>query len=164
MVSCSICNTMIVILSNLIWKIILTTLSFIESIVIFGCKLEDLPVVFSILKAVKIVMEHDKVEMEMNILKEETNNLQTSIDQLKDLNQVLLTQIGEQGINQTQYNTFIDRIPSKLQPKYQVLINKPKYGYFTDLFYYDPQASIPVQSIQELINDLCLNHDTTRSI
>lgn len=158
-------RTIIVSLTDMIWNNIINIISCILSMNIFGYILKDLPVISTILKVSKILIQHDQVEREIKLLKDKTQSLQTAINQLTDLNKELLKITQDNHgykleINQTQFQTFINRIPSVLQPKYKTLITKSKYGYFTDLFYYDPQASIPTQSLQDLIYDLCLNQDT----
>ena len=191
------------------------SIAYIESVQFFGYTVKDLPLVPRLLKACNVLTMYDKMEMEINALKEENGKLHVSIDELKNLNNSLRTEIEDfrklkenlarfakeqnedfhkvlenindnyerinnllyenervlmmkvaqdvefmddkEGMSKREYQRFVDRIPLRLQSKYQILINEPEYKYLTTKFDDDPEATISPRSIQKLINDLCKN-------
>lgn len=193
------------------------TIAYIESIQVFGYTVKDLPLVPRLLKACNVLTMYDKMEMEINTLKEENGKLHVSIDELKNLNNSLRTEIEDfrklkenlakfakeqnedfhkvlenindnyerinnllfenervlmmkvaqdvefmddkEGMSKREYQRFVDRIPMRLQSKYDLLINEPEYKYLTTKFDDDDQATVSPKTIQKLINDLCKNDD-----
>jgi len=119
----------------------------LQSMNIFGGKLDDLFMIAStILNTSKIVEQHDKVELEMKVLFDKTQKLQTEINQLKCQNKALLkiTQIN----NMAYYPRDIDQTA--------------KYGESSaDPLYYHPQDVRTTDAKQDLMTSKTNNYKST---
>lgn len=64
----------------------------------------------------------------------------------------------KEGMTKMEYKRFVDRIPLRLQSKYQILMNEPEYKHIIDAFDDDGDSqngTVSPKTIQKLINDLC---------
>ena len=139
---------MFILTIDLMWNILINILLRLQSINIFGDKLDHLlMIIAAILNTSQIVEQHDKVELEMKVLKDKTQILQTEINQLKYQNKALLkiTQIN----NMPYYPQDIDQTA--------------KYGEASsDPLYYHPQDMITTDAKQhDLMTSKTNNYKST---